>query len=101
MMNYHDYGNLDASCGTYAVYDYGYGGNIGGGMMTFGWLFMVFLWILVIASLVSLVRWAFRGAGFERHFAPSHKKHSASLDIIEERYARGEIGRVEFEEKKA
>jgi len=59
----------------------------GGGMM---WIF----WILVLGLLVGLVVFAARGAGNR-----SGQEKSA-LQILQERYARGEIEREEFEQKK-
>jgi putative membrane protein len=63
------------------------GEGLGMGFGGFMWL----LWILLIAGLVWLV------AAFVR---PSDHRKSA-LEILEERYARGEIEREEFERRKA
>jgi len=67
---------------------------------TWGWLwwplgalFMVVFWGLVIAGIVLLVRWLW-GLG-----QPTPRQESA-LDILKKRYARGEISKAEFEEKK-
>lgn len=59
----------------------------GGGMM---WIF----WILIIIGLIWIVGFATRREG-----SPSAKRQSAG-EILEERYARGEIERDEFEQKK-
>ena len=55
-------------------------------------LVMLVFWGLVIAGLVVGLRWLLRLGGPPRH--------DAALDILRERYARGEIGREEFEAKK-
>lgn len=70
-------------------------GAWGGWMPGFGWIFMVLFWVLVILGVAALIKWlAAGGAGEQR---PSGK---TALQILEERYARGEIGREEFEQKK-
>ncbi|NJD57257.1 MAG: SHOCT domain-containing protein [Nitrospirae bacterium] len=66
-------------------------GNYGWGM-GFGWLFMIIFWILVILGVVYLVRLV---AGGERKTAGE-----TALDILKKRYAKGEITKEEFEEKK-
>ena len=59
----------------------------GGGMM---WVF----WILIIVALVWFVTFATRRGG-----SPPGNEKSA-LEILKERYAKGEIDREEFEQKK-
>ncbi len=53
---------------------------------------MLAFWVLVIVGLVLLVRWLI-GQGR----AP---RTDTALDILRQRYARGEINREEFEAKK-
>ena len=63
------------------------------GGMGFGMGFgMLIFWGLLIAVIAVLFR------GTCRTGNPEPKK--SALDILEERYARGEIGREEFEQKK-
>ncbi len=65
-------------------------GNFGfmGGFM---WIF----WIAVIVGLFLLIKWIVQQS------KPVEQKHSEnSLEILKRRYARGEINRKEFEEKK-
>jgi putative membrane protein len=75
-----------------------YGWQMGWGMM--GWfapIMMVVFWVAVIVAIVFLVRWlaASGGAG-----SRSPKSEDSALEILKKRYARGEINKEEFEEKK-
>jgi putative membrane protein len=72
----------------------GYGG-MGYGMGWFGGIIMIVFWVLVIVGLVFLIRWLAASTKGEGRVAGD-----SPLDIIKRRYARGEINRDEFEEKK-
>ncbi len=81
---------------------YGEGGWFGPGMMGwgmwgFGWVFMLLFWGLVIVGLIFLIRWL---AGLSRSRPSSEKPHDSALDILKQRYARGEIDKEEFDQKK-
>jgi len=73
-----------------------YGAGWGGGI--FGWLIMFLVLVLVVAVVFGVLRWAF-GSG-HRAPPPSHAAGKSALDILEERFARGEIDQAEFEEKR-
>jgi putative membrane protein len=61
----------------------------------YGGLPMLLWWGLVIAAIVLVVRWLVsRGATGE----PSAR--DSALTILRERYARGEIGKEEFDARK-
>jgi putative membrane protein len=80
---------------------YGYGPHMmwwGGGWfgMVFGSLFMILVLALVIAVAVLVVRWL-GGPGAASHQA---RPPQAPLDILRERFARGEINKDEFEERR-
>ncbi len=70
--------------------DYGWGGM--GLGMGFGALLF---WGVLIVGIVMLVKCA-RGSGA----CGKREQEKSALDILKERYARGEIEREEFEQKK-
>jgi putative membrane protein len=75
-------------------------GMMGPGMMGgFGWgwfmpIFMILFWGLIIWGVVALVR----GLGQPRDSDSS--KADSALEVLKRRYARGEINKEEYEEKK-
>ena len=75
---------------------YGYGGY------GFGLIHMIF-WVVVLIALVLAVVWLIRSMMTGGPAAGSHSpppRRSPGLDVLEERYARGEINRDEYLEKK-
>ncbi len=64
--------------------DYGWGWSMGMG------LGMLLFWGAVLVALAMLARSPWAKGGHEK----------SALDLLKERYARGEIGREEFEQKK-
>ena len=83
---------------------WGYGPGYGmmggwGGDAWWGPLMMI-IWLLIlfalIAGVVWLVRSASHGGGGRLHLA----RRSPGLEVLEERYARGEINRDEYMQKK-
>jgi len=67
----------------------------GWGGMGFGPIGMVLFWILLIGAIVVLVK-VVSGGGV----ATERRQAGTALDILKERYARGEIEREEFEQKR-
>lgn len=63
--------------------------------MGFGGPFMLLFWVLVIIGIVVLVKWL-AGQSSSRRDA----RERTALEILQERYARGEIDRDEYEQKK-
>ncbi len=62
-----------------------------------GWFFMFLFWVLVIVGIVLLLRWLAASATAGRK---STSAQNTALQALEERYARGELSREEFLEKK-
>jgi putative membrane protein len=56
----------------------------------FGWVFMTLFWVLVILAIVALAKWL----SSTRDGSPTRRP----LDILQERYARGEITRDQYEQ---
>lgn len=74
-------------------------GEFGGWGMGFGVALMIMFWVLVVVGIVALVRWLLPGPGRDQGGTePPHGK--TPLEILRERYARGEIDRDEFQQKK-
>ena len=69
--------------------------GFGCGMVGIGFIFMVAFWALVIWGIVSLIRWFAAMAGNN-----PLAQGSSALEILKQRYARGEINKEEFEQKK-
>ena len=62
--------------------------------MGFGGPFMLLFWVLVIVGAFVLVKWlADQSTG-------RSARNKSALDILRERYARGEMDRQEYEQKK-
>jgi putative membrane protein len=85
---------------------HGYGQGPGSGMMGWGWgygmgwfgmILMALFWIAVTVGIIFLIRWLFVLTGTKGHGASSE---DSPLEILKRRYARGEINKEEFEQKK-
>jgi putative membrane protein len=63
-----------------------------------GWFGMIIFWGLIIVGLVLLIRWLIQNTSSKGHSGAS--TGSKAMDILKERYARGEINRDEFESMK-
>ena len=78
-----------------------YGNEPWSGMMGWGgWMapFGMIVWILILVLLIAGVVWLFRA--ITSRSGDLVGRRSSALDVLEERYARGEIKRDEYLEKK-
>ena len=82
----------------------GDGWHMGPGMTGWGygmgWVEMILMpafWIAVIVGIIFLIRWVVISTGAGGRAARSEE---SGLEILKRRYARGEIDKEEFEEKK-
>lgn len=67
--------------------------------MIFGPLFMILVVAVLVAAAVFLVRWL--GGPWHGTFPPHQSLPGRTpLDILKERFARGEIDKEEFEERR-
>jgi len=71
-------------------YGMGYGMGWGGGVV------MLLFWVVVIVGIIVLVRWL---TSAPRHGAVGRGEDTA-LELLKKRYARGEISKEEFQEKR-
>lgn len=72
----------------------------GGFGMGFGGIFMLLFWALIIVGIVVLVRGSISPGQPHGGAHPPPPPRRTALDILNERYARGEIDKAEFEEKR-
>lgn len=69
--------------------------GFGGWGMGFGFIFMLLFWGLVILGIATLIRWLLPQSSPNRS-----SRDKTPWEIVQERYARGEIEREEYEQKK-
>jgi len=73
----------------------------GGGLI--GMFFILIFWILIIIGIIFIVKWIIDQSNNNQNVSqntPTSKTETPALEILKARYARGEIDKKEFEEKK-
>jgi len=68
-----------------------WGGDFGMGFGG-GWIFMILFWGLIILGIVYLVKILLGGP------ANQEKRNESAQEVLEKRFARGEISKEEFED---
>ena len=70
-------------------------GGFGWWGMGFGVILMLLFWLFIALGIVALIRWLQSQPSPDRG-----ARGKTPLEIIQERYARGEIDKEEYEQKK-
>lgn len=97
---------LSSPSSAFAQWGPGYGGmhsSWGGMMGGTGWIGMIihlFIWVLLLIALILIVKWLFQSIGSKEQGETQKGQPDRALNILKERYARGEIDREEFDQKK-
>ncbi len=86
-----------AQQGRYDGWGMGPGMMGGWGMGWFGGIFMILFWVLILIGLVFVIKWLIQSTSRARNNGQSGDR---SLEILKERYARGEIDKAQFEDMK-
>jgi putative membrane protein len=86
-----------AQYGRYGDWQMGPGMMGNWGMGWFGGIFMIVFWILILVGLVFVIRWLIQASGKKGNGGP---RGSRAMEILKERYARGEIDKTQFETMK-
>jgi putative membrane protein len=76
------------------MWGYNHGWMMNGGGMGFGFTF----WLVILAGVIGGVLWFVRSQPLAGSRSP--ERRSPALENLEEHYARGEIGREEYLQKK-
>lgn len=58
------------------------------------------MWVIIFALVIAALIWFIRAMTHSAHSPSAAQRRSRGLDVLEERYARGEIKRDEYLEKK-
>jgi putative membrane protein len=54
------------------------------------WIFFIIFWLFIVLGIVAIVRW----------FNAATRNKESALEILEKRYAKGEISKEDYEMKK-
>lgn len=80
-----------------------YFGNMmgyGGFGFGFGWILMLLFWGLIIWAIIALARGVSGNGGRGHYHEERRRKEDNALNILKERYAKGEISKEDLERMK-
>ncbi len=84
----YSFGMMDGDWDWNNMMGFGFGGGIFGGLM------MILFWIIVIMAGLAFLRW------LANDLTGNAGSSKSAMDILKEKYAKGEITKEEFETKK-
>jgi putative membrane protein len=76
-------------------YGHGWMMDYWGGAWSWMGPFGMILWLILLVLVVAAIAWF-----FNRRPRVGEQQRPSALDILEERYARGELGRDEYQQKR-
>lgn len=72
------------------MWEWGFGG---------GWIFMIFIWLIIIAVIAAVIILVINSVKQTQGSSPHiDSGHSAAVEKVKERYAKGEIDREEYKQ---
>jgi putative membrane protein len=96
MMTFSMLASAQAWCGDMEAWRYNMMGDMGGGWgMGFGLISMILFWGLVILGIAALAKWL-----MQQSSSGGSPRDKTPLEILQERYVRGEIDREKYEQKR-
>ena len=70
-------------------------------MMSGGMILSMILWVIAVGLIIyGIVLFTMKQAAKKENSSAAEKREDSSLEILRERFARGEINEQEFEERK-
>lgn len=81
------------------MYDWGYGAMPHMGFGFGGWILMILFWVFLVVAVVVVIKWLVASPRSHSD-SSSELRRNRALEILRERYARGEIDNEEFEERR-